>query len=491
MPNKERFIPKLEIDGGKGAALTNLKNLKITIQRASRKTEGTELPYVPASDTGPPADDCKVYLQLWEADTFEKKVTGEAANSSNEFLVEIPGFIKQTGSGAATYDFLVGGAPTLATGDTVGWLTLTLKDVNGKPYGESGFVVPIVGEAEDDLDLGVTIEETAGTKAHESKVWTHASLLHVCNLTHIIGAMLAEGGLTLNFWADMNTTEARADRAEWMKTRSPDMKDGDGKKLAKGDSSGKYIADIINDAEFEVQGKEFANRFHSLSLNAAGDLILGSTPFWTGHDQIVSAIQTIRDKVHADFLKGKGEAPRLRRLSFMCHGDKHGVWSARPEKWIGNKDCPALAKKLASHMLDDCLLTLYACLTGYGGGGDVTFGATPASGNSVGEGSFAQAMCQALKEAGISRAAVWGHTTAGHTTKNPNLRAFVASQGDVPLSADLCWMVQAPPATEKERHNAAYKFIVKAGNKGDQIMHLSILHPAADVHKCTGGSCTA
>src|SRR5204863_3153563 len=91
----------------------------------------------------------------------------EGARSSNEFLVEIPGYIKQAESGGATYEFRVLAAPTLATGDTVGWLTLKLKDSQGQPYGgERGFIVPIVGEAEDEVDLGVTLEAAAGTRTH-------------------------------------------------------------------------------------------------------------------------------------------------------------------------------------------------------------------------------------------------------------------------------------------------------------------------------------
>src|SRR5262245_24965391 len=322
MPKTERFIPKLEVDGGKGTAQTNLKPLKITIVRASRRTEGTELPYLAADDSSPPGDDVKVYLQIWECDSFEASRHGkkgsEGKRSSNEFLVEIPGYIKQAESGGATYEFRVLAAPTLATGDSVGWFTLKLKDSQGQPYGgEAGFIVPIVGEAEDQVDLGVTLEKSAGTRTHENQEWTYAGCLHVTNLTHIIGAMLAEGGLTLNFWADINTKEMREDRAKWSAAghEPPRMKKGDdGKehKHAKGRTTGKFIDVIINDAEFDVQLQEFAERFHSLMLNDAGDLLLGCTPFFKGESQISSAVADICQKVHQDFLKGQGDPPKLK-----------------------------------------------------------------------------------------------------------------------------------------------------------------------------------
>jgi hypothetical protein len=494
MPNTERFIAKLEVDGGS----TNLKPLKITIMRASRRTEGTELPYLSADDTSPPGADTKVWLQIWECDSFEGARQSAGAKSTNDFLVEIPGYIKQAESGGATYEFRVLEAPTLATGDTVGWLTLKLKDSHDQPYGgEAGFIVPIVGEAEDDLDLGVTLETSAGTKTHENQKWTKASCLHLSNLTHVIGAMLAEGGLTLCFWADINDKDMRADRADWTSggQQPPRVEKGDdGKehKVAKGDRTGKYIADIINDAEFEVQAAAFAKRFHSLRLNAAGDLVLGCTPFFNGESQISSAVADICQKVHQDFLKGRGDPPKLKRIAMMAHGWHSGIWTKRPDHFMGRDAARSFARDIAPNCLDDLVFTLYACLCGYNkDAGDATFGSEPSSGRRLGEGSFGESLCQSLKDAGLSRAAVWAHTTAGHTTKNPNLRAFIASQGDAPVAADLVWMVQDKPDAKSARGSKIQSFLGKAANKGDDVMHLSILHPGADVQRCTGGSCTA
>jgi hypothetical protein len=494
MPNTERFIPKLEVDGPSGTTKTNLKPLKITITRASRRTDGTELPYISADDTTPPGDDTKVWLQIWECDSFEgSRQQSGGAHSTNQFLVEIPGFIKQTESGGATYEFKVLEAPTLAGGDSVGWFILKVKDSHDQPYGgDAGFIVPIVGEAEDEVDLGVTLETSAGTRTHASQKWAHASCLHVSNLTHVIGAMLAEGGLTLAFWADINDADMRADRASWSSNgRTPPLME-DGHKSARGDRSNKFIADIINDAEFEVQAGIFATRFHSLRLNAAGDLVLGCTAFCEGEAQISSAVTAICQKVHSDFLRGQGDPPKLRRIAMMAHGWYNGIWTKRPDHFMGKDAARAFARDLAPNCLDDLLFTLYACLCGFkGDAGDATFGSDPAAGKRLGENSFAESLCQSLKDAGLSRAAVWAHTTAGHTTRNPNLRAFVASQGDAPNAADLVWLVQDRPATSRERSSKITSFIVKASRQGDDVMHLSILHPGAELQRYLGGSGTA
>jgi hypothetical protein len=138
--------------------------------------------------------------------------------------------------------------------------------------------------------------------------------------------------------------------------------------------------------------------------------------------------------------------------------------------------------QVADYLADDVLVSVMACSAA---GGDESFGAAPTAGHTYpGQGSFCDRLCRALIDAGKSNAAVWGHTTEGHTTGNCRLRAF-ASAG----SCDAVWMSGAPPSDPGARTAAVAAYVrdhdfgsSEAGQRhGRENLHLALGHPGAQV----------
>jgi hypothetical protein len=504
----ELFFAHLEVSDG--TARTTLKPLQIKLEKGSRKNEtAKKIPYT-MKDKDPPSE-AKVWLQVWDVQTYEgdaqhkaevKKKKKAGGTPTNALLVELPGYIQQTARDK--FEFRVLGAPTMGSGDSLGWLTLLLQDPTGQPWknGDKDLVVPILGDSDDEIDLGCVFETSAGTKSHESE-WK-SNPYHLVNLTHALLAMQEEGGLTVGMWADLNSKEARQDRADWWDNGHPALPSDSHSSGPIGDLSNRYIADIINDAEFEGAGANFARRYHSIGL-VKDELTLTATPFKSESD-IFSTVQTICDKVEEQFLKPLGK-PRLkvRKLAFFTHGswqDGAGLLMSKSatagdshncsEKWIGKNNIPKWVDNLAKNLHDEVVVALMACLAGKG---NDAFGEAP-KGTYVGESSFGATLCKALHEqGGLPNPAVWAHTTAGHTYGNPNLRAFTKDNG-----ADLVWMVPGNTQTDdaKERRSTVNKWLGKRAvrkptekmmEQWDEHLHAALCHPGAQVAQCSGGAC--
>jgi hypothetical protein len=88
----------------------------------------------------------------------------------------------------------------------------------------------------------------------------------------------------------------------------------------------------------------------------------------------------------------------------------HGLPRSLPQPWIGLKDVDHFASVFASSKVPRQTVVLYACSTGAGGVG--------------GDGGFADALRDALCRAGSVNCRVVAHVTAGHATRNPNVRFF-------------------------------------------------------------------
>jgi hypothetical protein len=104
-------------------------------------------------------------------------------------------------------------------------------------------------------------------------------------------------------------------------------------------------------------------------------------------------------------------------LVFFCHGWRTGIQLGLG---IGTaKRVAALeetAKMIAKSSTPKLHVVLYCCLTGGTDTGDPT-----------GDGGFADRLRDALCAEGCTGVSVFAHTTAGHTTRNANVRFFVGS----------------------------------------------------------------
>ena len=105
-------------------------------------------------------------------------------------------------------------------------------------------------------------------------------------------------------------------------------------------------------------------------------------------------------------------------VAFFCHGYRYrlqvgfGSSSKVDEAWL---------RKLAKTVYDNTgwgvVLPLYACTT-------ATSDRRKHDQTAAGDGGFADELRDALCEEGATQCRVVGHTTSGHTTKNPYVRVF-------------------------------------------------------------------
>jgi hypothetical protein len=145
--------------------------------------------------------------------------------------------------------------------------------------------------------------------------------------------------------------------------------------------------------EFEREAKKFAT-FH---LVPADNMCL--IPDTADRDQ--------RRRLVLSHLRRNKERG-IKSVAFFCHGWKTGFWMG----WnLGN------IKELASDLpnAQDMTVVLYSCSTGSGGDETVDM-EYPGPGA---EGGFADHLRDALEARG-RKGRIVAHTTAGHTTSNPN-----------------------------------------------------------------------
>lgn len=486
---------------------TTLKPFKVLIQPAPARdaAKTTRLAFTPsagppeAPTPGPP-DQPNVFLQIWEIDTFEKAKHGrgkrpkadgggdeeEKPKDTNDFLIEIPGFIQQTGRRQFELRVHPAAPPTLGSGKALGWFTLELKDATGRPWKDAegrDLVVPIVGEGEDEVDLACVLNDAGGKKEHESE-WKGGPIVHAANLTHIIGSQLEEGGLTIGFWADLLSKKEKEDLAAARREIAKAGSKAAREELMRGKYHDLYtgLDSANNNDTFASAGEEYERRFHSVGTKD-GQLAIACMPFKATGD-ITGGVKATCEKVDADFVKkfklAKQDPPKVKRLAMFTHGWGTGIRGG-PASGDYEKMKVELAQfvdKVRPFLANDVLVTLFACSTG---GGAEEFGEPPAEGprkhTYVGQGSYADVLCRTLIDKGCADAAVWAHTCPGHTYGNPKLRAFTKDGG-----ADVVWMVKGkPPPERSKRLQIAGSFVSKNRDKDKQVMHVSSIHPGGKV----------
>ena len=130
--------------------------------------------------------------------------------------------------------------------------------------------------------------------------------------------------------------------------------------------------------------------------------------------------EVIRSKVDVSKKNGARRAQTLRwiaaaapfdRLAIFCHGWGDGIQLG----FSRGAELESLAAAVAAASTDRLKVALYACSTARSDG-------PPGDG---GEGGFADSLRDLLASAGRPEVTVFGHTSAGHTTRNPQCRMFV------------------------------------------------------------------
>lgn len=100
-------------------------------------------------------------------------------------------------------------------------------------------------------------------------------------------------------------------------------------------------------------------------------------------------------------------------LAFFCHG-----WASGIQAGFLNGQVNELAKLIEDSVVADAVIVLYCCSTGT----DVADSPKQAAG--TGDNSFADRLRDALCRTGNTKCRVVAHSTAAHTTQNPNARFF-------------------------------------------------------------------
>lgn len=109
----------------------------------------------------------------------------------------------------------------------------------------------------------------------------------------------------------------------------------------------------------------------------------------------------------------------LETLALFCHG-----WPTGVQAGFQLPHVRGLARELKAVAAPELRVILYCCSTGADNDGSDADERQPGPG---GDGGFADRLRDELAAVGV-RATVWGHSTAGHTTRNPYLRAFLPEE---------------------------------------------------------------
>lgn len=114
-------------------------------------------------------------------------------------------------------------------------------------------------------------------------------------------------------------------------------------------------------------------------------------------------------------------------VAFFCHGWQRGIQAGYALATV--KD---LARRIAVASTPDVVVPLYACSAARGGVG--------------GDGGFADRLRDELCRYGATGCRVYGHTTAGHCTRNPFVRVF---EGPLPAQGGHWVTAPAPPSSTR------------------------------------------
>lgn len=128
----------------------------------------------------------------------------------------------------------------------------------------------------------------------------------------------------------------------------------------------------------------------------------------------------------APTLAAIGKCADLQLLAILSHGWRNGFQLGATKRTVR-----PLAEVIQDAAAPGLAIVLYCCSTGEG---------EPAGASGPGgEGGFADALRDALREIGMQDFAIDAHTCEGHTTRNPYVRRFLGSEsygGDFLVAPD-------------------------------------------------------
>lgn len=190
------------------------------------------------------------------------------------------------------------------------------------------------------------------------------------------------------------------------------------------------------DAELKARGMEWAKRQGAIGPRGARlvaselELRRGLPDARNLRKQILELSAILRNAVAAvpappsiQPLPDTGPA-QIRALAIFTHGTDSWILTGGN---ITTGKVGGIIKAIAPALTNDVKIILYGCSSALGSKEASNWMATTTA--SGGADSLAARFRDALVDAGKSKASVWGHTQVGHTTRNPSLRVFHATDG--------------------------------------------------------------
>jgi hypothetical protein len=157
-----------------------------------------------------------------------------------------------------------------------------------------------------------------------------------------------------------------------------------------------------------------------LRKDVTGAFLPEAREFRAKHGGTIHRFDNRKPSTHrrVDVLDGLIYGPTVtpfRSVSFFCHGLARSLQAGFDLDSVG-----LLAKAIRNVSVADVVVILYACSTASG----------LSRQSPGGDGGFADTLRDRLVEAGARHCRVVAHSTAGHATRNPNVR-FFDGPGDV------------------------------------------------------------
>lgn len=391
---------------------SNFTPLKIRIQpcRAS-ETQSQTCKYIPEAETDYP-EEARCFIQIWELDQWSRgrgpstrrrsgtEQDTAAQESQNEFLAEFGGFIKQvTGN---RYRFVTDGTgitiPSASDDRGTGKLILRIdklqdNTITGTPLEEK---VPIQGEVETRLEIGVAYQDSAGQRSYTDEY--SRPVYHMWNMSKIIEDQLQAGGLRVLFYVSYNreiddrtlryytSQDSAAPPArtlrQWQSSQTPPPS-------LPFNPSGRLLSKIKNDRNFPDASTGMSREWHTLYVNGAGEIGVGRfmiTGWSTSSRPIKSNISTLIDQVYRQHMDSTGEKPKVCKVGIFCHGARQSLLTRgrNPGDTSPGQDPPKVGQNIGLSNLsafvqsfivaegegqrkllsDNVIFALYACLTG-------------------------------------------------------------------------------------------------------------------------------
>lgn len=418
----KRLIARLVPLEGEDPSDQSPLKVELTAPRKNIPAYVSSVPYHVESEEEPLPGEADAFLQVWEMDRISvnrwgTNADGDTHDVSNQLVASIPGIVVRE---EAKFSFRALGdpVPVRSEAPAKGSLKLELNDAEGSPQE----VVLWLPEHESLLEVVCVLRSKVNDSSMD-EVTTASGILQVHNVHGSAQRQIEEeGGLTLAFVADYETSNARNDEKQ------------------------------RNDAEFARQAAGFLGTRAAFVVKD-GTLSLGYT-LVSGSDEIASVCEEVCCAV-ASALE-LSEKPKVATLLLFGHGTRtklqlnpagyNACGSLQPQA------CQDLVSALEGHLADEVTVALFACNNARGARAKGSCGRSDPSyghayvGEIPGVDSLGWKLFKSLTADGSRKATVWGHTTTGHTTRNSLLRVF-SSWGVADFASLLLGARNLPSAT--------------------------------------------